>query len=61
MTDCSKYDTRYAKYITCPWCGYEDLDSWEVTEDCDGWCDSCDRPIEIEVHVEVTYSTYKGE
>lgn len=45
--------------ITCPWCGYEDTDSWEFDAeyDDDYECPSCGKPFILERIVEVTYTS----
>ena len=45
--------------ITCPWCGYEDPDSWEFEGEYDGdyECPSCGKPFILEACVEVTYTS----
>lgn len=45
--------------ITCPWCGYEDTDSWEFDAeyDVDYECPSCGKPFILERIVEVTYTS----
>lgn len=53
--------------ITCPWCGEEMIDSWEVNLDYDNEyeCTSCGRTFEVERNVErnveVTYTSRKRE
>lgn len=47
--------------IVCPWCGYE-FESYENTyeEDSDEIdCPSCGEPIEIEVHLEYSWTSRK--
>lgn len=45
--------------ITCPWCGYEDPDSWEFGAEYDEEyeCPSCGKPFVLEKLVEVTYTS----
>ena len=52
-------DTGCTNEVTCPHCGYEFSDSWEMSEG-EHECPDCDNTFEIERHVEVTYATYKG-
>jgi hypothetical protein len=51
--------------IVCPHCGYEHTDSWEANDGKEGdWvgeCHDCEKPISIERHVTITYSTEKPE
>jgi DNA-directed RNA polymerase subunit RPC12/RpoP len=50
------------KYITCPWCGYQNCDSWEYSDDDEEIpCGSCGRLFDLEVHHETTYTTRKSE
>lgn len=50
--------------ITCPWCGHEDRNSWELADgdECDyiececGWCL---KPFLASRHISVCYSTRK--
>lgn len=47
--------------IMCPWCGYEESDSWELDSDYDNEyeCPSCGRTFEVTRNVEVTYTSRK--
>ena len=46
--------------IKCPYCGYEDKDSWEMHDDSGTWyCKECTEAFDVERIVSVTYSTYK--
>ena len=48
--------------ITCPWCGYEEGDSWEAEDsDDERQCGVCDKIFSYERHVEVTYSSSRVE
>ncbi len=53
-------DHTYTTEITCPYCGYEDNDSWEVSDE-HGFmdCGSCEKQFHYERDVTVTYSTKK--
>lgn len=53
-----KINTDYTRNATCPWCGYENVDSWEL-EDGEYDCGSCEKPFVVERQIEVTYSTFK--
>lgn len=48
--------------ITCPYCNWEDRDSWEFDED-EGTrtCGSCDKEFNVSRDVAVTYNTSKIE
>jgi Zn ribbon nucleic-acid-binding protein len=54
--DGKEYD--FEQYITCPYCGHQDKDSWEVSED-DGKieCGACGSEFSYERIVDVSYST----
>lgn len=44
--------------VTCPYCGYEDLDSREYEEGSqEAKCPSCGRMFDLEVVVDVRYTT----
>lgn len=54
------HDTEYTNNMICPYCGYEDIDSWEFDYDvgeCD--CPRCGKTFEYTRQVEVTYCTEK--
>lgn len=51
-------DTTYTSEITCPHCGREESDSWEIGEE-ERECGDCGLSYEIERFVIVEYSTYK--
>lgn len=51
-------DQEYTKEITCPNCGYEYGDSWEMPDFSDDeTCPECECNFTFEREVEVTYST----
>lgn len=58
-----KHDTEYTDFIACPYCGYEDHDSWEVdfgnSECAEIECANCEKEILVVRHVSVSYSSYK--
>ena len=56
-------DTEYTRLITCPHCGYEIRNSWEMHDGVDETeievdCPECDAIFDCTVHVEVEYSTW---
>lgn len=55
-----EFDTDFTDELTCPHCGYEDSDCWELSEN-DGeiCCDSCGEEFYYNRHIEVTYTTRK--
>lgn len=48
-----------AENITCPWCGSEDLDSWERGDDWEDntTCDECGKPYTWQRNIEISYTT----
>lgn len=53
------YDHRFMEEITCPHCGNEWSDSWEIEDDRDEVCDECDGKFYIKIRTKRTYSTDK--
>ena len=54
----AKTETQYTPYATCPWCGYEDKNSWELEDD-EYECGSCGKPFVVVRDVYVSYCTFK--
>ena len=52
-------DHEYTDEVTCPHCGYEFSDSWEMREGDDD-CPECEKTFEIEINTSITYTTRKG-
>lgn len=54
-----KNEQSFKENITCPWCGYEDPDSWEFEGEYDDAyeCPECGKKFILEVHTEVTYTS----
>lgn len=52
-------EQSYKEEITCPWCGYEDSDSWEFEGEYDDAyeCPECGKKFILEVLTEVTYTS----
>lgn len=54
-------DTEYTHYITCPHCGYEDEDSWEVdfgnSECAEVECANCEKEMSVTRIVDISYTT----
>ena len=48
-------------YIVCPYCGYVDMDSWEIDEGHydEFECPSCEEVFEVECEYRVTYTSRK--
>lgn len=48
----------YEKNIKCPYCDFEDKDSWEFEQDeAVHECGSCEKEFNVVRNIEVTYST----
>jgi transcription elongation factor Elf1 len=58
-------ETRNTSLATCPHCGKEFEDSWELCQkDEDIYeydCDQCEKPFAVQAHISVTYTTTKIE
>lgn len=56
--DDQQFDTFRTDNITCPWCGYEEKDSFEFDNDAGTVeCPSCDKEFFYERITEVCYDT----
>lgn len=55
-------DLSYNSEAKCPYCGFEDYDSWELGIDegceCVTACPSCGKDYGVMRHIEITYSTW---
>ncbi len=51
-------ETDCTPEIVCPWCGYEQGDSWECSEG-EQQCGDCGRTFDVSRDVAVTYCTTK--
>ncbi len=45
------------KEITCPYCGFKDINSWEFTEPGEVTCGACEKDFFVEVEIDVKYSS----
>ena len=58
-------DCEFTTFAVCPFCGYEDHDSWEIGDGGEGEtsvnCGSCDEEFLVSRHISVSYSTCKIE
>lgn len=54
---------KYTSSIVCPYCGFEDGDSWELDSDGedDYQCGSCEKEFSYERDISITYTTTKKE
>lgn len=62
----TEFDCEYTSQVVCPWCGHKHKDSWEFfastrNEGIDAECESCDKPMRINEHVTIQYTTKKGK
>ena len=54
-------DTTLTDEIVCPWCGYEQSDSWEYPDSDDKcMCGDCERTFEMYREIEVSYTTSRN-
>lgn len=54
------FEHKFTNEITCPYCGYEESDSWESADsDDERLCDECGEVFEMQRNIEVTYCTSK--
>ena len=56
-------DTSYKDEITCPYCGYKEIDSWEFSDEESGEieCNDCGNKLGFSTHKDINYSTEKLE
>ncbi|MGI5848797.1 MAG: hypothetical protein ACOX8Q_01795 [Christensenellales bacterium] len=61
----AKIDHEYTRNIVCPYCGYEDIDSWEVESGEEDLglqtCGNCEKEFYAQRIVTVEYSTTEAE
>lgn len=53
-----------ADVVTCPWCGYEHHDGWELFDRHDSaetTCNGCERDFEVDRDVSVSYTSSRAE
>jgi uncharacterized protein (DUF2225 family) len=43
--------------ITCPYCGWKDRDSWELTDSGEVICENCEKEFYVEREVDVKYTS----
>lgn len=58
-----KHDCDLTDNIVCPWCGFEDRDSWDYEfrqgkTEC--WCADCGKEITVFENISVSYTSHKG-
>jgi len=56
-------DHKYTNNIICPYCGYEDFNSWEVESGDEDLglleCSNCEKSFYAQRHIIIEYSTEK--
>ena len=58
----SEFDTEYTDNVICPYCGYEDRDSWEYgQDDFETKCSSCGKEMSVTRNISISYSSWKLE
>lgn len=55
----SSFETMRENEATCPYCGWKDMDSWELGDEGEIQCSSCERYFYYTSEVERYFSTYK--
>ncbi len=59
--DIEEIDHVYTDEVTCPYCGYEFMDSWEFEGEDIGelHCDGCEKEFIAHRNISISYSTSK--
>jgi hypothetical protein len=52
-------DTDMTDEVTCPWCGHEEMDSWEFSDEGEKDCGFCGNEYSFLREITVTYATEK--
>jgi hypothetical protein len=55
----TEIDSACMDEITCPWCGYQFSDSWEMDDDDWEICEQCGKHFSWSRETRVTYSSQK--
>ena len=55
----SSTETMRENEATCPYCGWKDRDSWELSEEGEIQCGSCEKDFYFTSEVERYFTTYK--
>ncbi len=57
---------QHTRHIICPWCGYKDMQSWEMAWDLaegqegqyvNADCKECEKVFSFTIHHEIYYTT----
>lgn len=55
-------DHEYTDNLICPYCGYEDQDSWELSESSDNYtCGDCSKNFTYNSSVSRTFTSQKAD
>lgn len=55
-------DHEYTMNLVCPYCGYEDKDGWELSDnDGETYCGRCDEEFSYTRNISISYCTSKIE
>lgn len=61
----TEIETDYKKNITCPYCGWEDKDSWESWlndgDQIEFICGACDHSFLVRCDIDITYTSHKED
>ena len=62
--DLGEFNTHYQDLIVCPYCGYKNLDSWQVNfglgldGSIEGYqCEECELQMLVDRHCDITYTS----
>ena len=59
MNHDKEIDHDYTDFVVCPWCGYEEPDSWEYEDGDETTCNECGGGMKVETHESISYTTAK--
>lgn len=54
-------ESEYMEEAICPYCGYRELDSWQLEDEGINECDRCGKGYYYERLIEITYTTWTSE
>lgn len=52
---------EYTREIVCPHCGHQFIDSWEMDDEGEEYCEYCGKDFYYERIVTVEYSSFKSK
>ena len=56
-----KIDCKFTRELVCPYCGYKFNNSWELRDEGNIECESCEKIFDYERDVVVSYISYMLE